>query len=113
MKERLKALCKAHGTTFAKVERDLGFAQGYLSKLGTTTPNGAKLQLIADYFGVSVEYIMTGEEPHALYYLNDDARELAQFLYENPEYKTLFDASRKVKREDIEFIREMIDRASR
>ena len=44
------------------------------------------------------------------YYLNDDARELAQFMFENPEYKVLFDASRKVKKEDIEFVKQMIDR---
>ena len=44
------------------------------------------------------------------YYINDDARELVQFLFENPEYKVLFDASRKVKKEDIEFVKQMMDR---
>lgn len=37
---------------------------------------------------------------------------MAQFLYENPDYKVLFDASRKVKKEDIQFVKEMIDRMS-
>ena len=44
------------------------------------------------------------------YYLNDDARELAEFMFKNPEYKVLFDASRKVKKEDIEFVKEFMDR---
>ena len=44
------------------------------------------------------------------YYLNEDARELAQFMFENPEYKVLFDASRKVKKEDIAFVKQMMDR---
>lgn len=44
------------------------------------------------------------------YYLDDEARELAQFMFENPEYKVLFDATRKVKKEDIEFVKQMIDR---
>ena len=35
------------------------------------------------------------------YYPNPEARNMAQFLFENPEYKVLFDASRKVKPEDI------------
>ena len=113
MKERVKALCKRKGVALTQVERDLGFAKGYLSKLGTTIPNGSKLQLLADYFGVSVEYLMTGQEPDTPYYLNDDARELAEFLFHNPEYKVLFDASRKVKKEDVEFIRQLIERASR
>ena len=113
MKERIKNLCRRRGVTLASVETELGFAKGYLSKLGTTTPNGQKLQQIADYFGVSVEYLLTGEEPSAPYYLNEDARELAEFLYRNPEYKVLFDASRKVKKEDIDFVREMLERTRR
>lgn len=44
------------------------------------------------------------------YYMNEDARDLAQFMFENPEYKVLFDASRKVKKEDIDFVKQMIDR---
>lgn len=45
-----------------------------------------------------------------LYYINEDARDLAQFLFENPEYKVLFDASRKVKKDDIDFVKQMLDR---
>lgn len=52
----------------------------------------------------------TNQEP--TYYQNEDANKAAQFLFENPEYKVLFDASRNVKKEDIEFIAEMIKRAS-
>ena len=48
--------------------------------------------------------------PEEQYYLDPDARDMAQFLFENPEYKVLFDASRKVKKEDIEFVKQMIDR---
>lgn len=44
------------------------------------------------------------------YYLDEEAREMAQFMHENPEYKVLFDASRKVKKEDIGFVKQMIDR---
>ena len=51
-------------------------------------------------------------EDNNIYYLDDDARDMAQFLYENPDYKVLFDASRKVKKEDIQFVKEMIDRMS-
>ena len=46
------------------------------------------------------------------YYFNEEARDMAQFLYENPAYKVLFDASRKVKPEDIQFVKEMIDRVN-
>lgn len=113
MRERIKALCRSKGVPLSKAEEDLGFAHGYLSKIGNTRPSGEKLQKMADYFGVSVEYILTGKEPEPPYYMDDDARELAEFLFHHPEYKVLFDASRKVKAEDIDFVRQMIERASR
>lgn len=62
MKERIKNLCKMHGISMNKLENTLGFGKGYISKLGNSTPNTAKIKLIADYFNVSVDYLMTGEE---------------------------------------------------
>ena len=108
MKDRIKSLCRSKGVSMSKVEDELDFGRGYLSKLGQSTPSGTKLQQLADYFGVSVEYLLTGETSTP-YYLSDDARELVDFLYVNPEYKVLFDASRKVKREDIKKVAQIID----
>lgn len=45
-----------------RVEGDLGFGKGYLSKLGTSKPNAEKLKKIADYFNVSLDFIMAGKE---------------------------------------------------
>ena len=83
---------------------------------GEREPSFELLEAIADYFNVDMNYLLGKKElsehiPHG-YYLNEDAREMAQFMYENPEYKVLFDASRKVKKEDIQFVKEMIDRMS-
>lgn len=79
---------------------------------GTRLPRMDKVDLLAKYFGISRSDLIEekDDQPDTLYYLNDDARELAQFMFENPEYKVLFDASRKVKREDIDFVKQMIDR---
>ncbi len=52
------------------------------------------------------------EESKDPYYLDDEAREYAEFLHKNPEYKVLFDASRKVKKEDIELVTQFIERMS-
>lgn len=70
-----------------------------------------KIQKVADALGVSPGYLMGwDEEPAEPYYLDDDARDLAEFLHKNPNYKVLFDASRTVAPEDIEFVRQMIER---
>lgn len=44
------------------------------------------------------------------YYYDKEIRELIDFLHKNPDYKVLFDASRKIKPEDIDFVRKMIDK---
>lgn len=112
--ERIKMLCKEKGVTVTGTEKGLGFARGSLCKVNTNKPSMEKVQKLANYFDVSVEFLINGkeksveEEPH--YYFNEDARDLALFMFENPEYKVLFDASRKVKKEDIEFVKQMIDR---
>ena len=83
---------------------------------GEREPNFETLELIADTFNVDMNYLL-GKKPTTevipdRYYLDDDARDMAQFMYENPEYKVLFDASRKVKREDIAFVKKIIARMS-
>ncbi|MCR1918043.1 helix-turn-helix domain-containing protein [Frisingicoccus caecimuris] len=60
LKERIKELCKEKNISMNKLEETLGFGKGYISKLGTSNPNTSKLQKIADYFGVSLDYLMTG-----------------------------------------------------
>ncbi len=113
MKERIKELCRIKGISVNKLEEELGFAKGYISKLGNSNPNSQKLRQLADYFGVSMDYLTTGEEktePEYPYYLNDDAKEMAEFIFKNPEYKVLFDASRKVSKEDIATVMTIMDK---
>ena len=111
--ERVKAICKERKIPISRLEKDLGYANGYIGQLRKGVFPGDRLQEIADYLNLSIEYIMTGAECDPVeesYYLNEDARELAEFMFKNPEYKVLFDASRKVKKEDIAFVKQMIDR---
>ena len=56
---------------------------------------------------------MTGEEKEGgeTYYLNDETREIAQEIFENPDLRSLFDMSRKMPPErlkaHIEFIEKL------
>lgn len=96
---------------------DLGFSSSTISNwcTGEKLPRMDKVQILADYFHINKSDLLedkSNSNEDETYYLNDDAREMAQFMYENPEYKVLFDASRKVKKEDIDFVKQMIDRMS-
>lgn len=57
-------LLQKNGVSTYKVAKETGIAQSVFSswKSGISNPKADKLQKIADYFGVSVEYLMTGEE---------------------------------------------------
>ena len=66
MKERVQELCKKNSISVSELEKTLGFGNGYISKLGQSTPNTYKIKLIADYFNVSIDYIITGEEKHPI-----------------------------------------------
>lgn len=66
MKERVQELCKKNSISVSELEKTLGFGNGYISKLGQSTPNTSKIKLIADYFNVSIDYIITGKEKHPI-----------------------------------------------
>lgn len=79
---------------------------------GIKLPRMDKVDRICNILEIKRSDLMEdiNEAPTPQYYFNEDARDMAQFMFENPEYKVLFDASRKVKKEDIQFVKEMIDR---
>ena len=60
--DTIKKLCKKQGVTVTGAEKDLGFARGSLCKVNTNKPSIQKVQKLADYFGVSVDYLMNQNE---------------------------------------------------
>lgn len=108
MKERIKALCKDNGISMNKLEETLGFGKGYISKLGSSTPKATKIKKIADYFNVSVDYLMTGNEvENEKYYLNDETAQVAQEIFENKELRALFDVQKDMDPADLKALHSM------
>ncbi|MEK5181386.1 helix-turn-helix transcriptional regulator [Paenibacillus odorifer] len=60
MYEKFEDLLNQHGTTAYRVAKDTGITTSTLTswKQGKYTPKREKLQKIADYFGVTVNYLM-------------------------------------------------------
>lgn len=96
MKERIKKLCKDNGISLNKLEDTLGFGKGYLSKLNSSSPNVSNIKKIADYFGVSVDWIMARKETEPGYYLNEETAKLAQEMFEDEDMRSLFDMKRNM-----------------
>ena len=114
-KNMLKYLRERSGMSQLELAQKLGVAKSTVGmyESGKREPNFQTKEEIADIFNVDMNFLHgIKESENDSYYLNDDARDLAQFLYDNPEYKILFDASRKVKKEDIQLVKDLMDRMS-
>lgn len=87
----------SRGIKDADVVRATGITKSTFSdwKSGRSTPKQDKMQKIADYFGVTVDYLMTGEEKEG-YYLNEETAKLAQEMFEDEDMRSLFDMKRNM-----------------
>ena len=62
MYKKIKDLCNKAGITITGLESTLGFARGSLSKIDNHKPSAEKLQKIADYFGIRVDWLQGTSE---------------------------------------------------
>ena len=78
-------------------------------KKGRSKPNTEKMIKIANFLGVSVEYLTTGEEKEdgEKYYLNEETAKAAQEIFENKELRMLFDVARDSDPEDLRALHNM------
>ena len=60
--DRIKELADKKRVSLRQVAFDLGLGETYLYQLRKKPPNGANLEKLADYFNVSVDYLLGREE---------------------------------------------------
>lgn len=96
--ERIESLRKSKGISQGDLEKELKFSNGSISKWKNGTPKPERLQKIAEYFGVTMDYLMTGEEKESSsgYYLNEETAKLAQEMFEDEDMRSLFDMKRNM-----------------
>ena len=98
--ERVKQICKERKIPISKLERDLGYSNGYISQLRKGIFPGDRLKEIADYLGKSPNYLMSGEEDSGeTYYLNEETAATAQEIFEND--RVLFDVYRSTDKDRL------------
>lgn len=86
--DTIKMLCKKKGVTITGTEKELGFSRGSLCKVDTSKPSMEKVQKLADYFDVSVDYLMTGKE-------TPENREITLTARDSREITKILDDTRK------------------
>lgn len=113
-KDMLKYFRIREGLSQSELAKKLGVSPSTISmyEVGQREPDFETEEAIADLFNTDLNTLRGRDTEQSPYYFDKDASDAAQFLYEHPEYKVLFDATRKVKKDDILFVKEMIDRMS-
>ncbi|MDF2790132.1 MAG: hypothetical protein K0S80_3230 [Neobacillus sp.] len=59
--EKIKELAKIKGTTIAELERKLDFGNSTIRKWSTQSPSVERLQKVADYFNVPIDYLLNDD----------------------------------------------------
>lgn len=70
--EQIRDVAKERGYSINRLEKELGFARSSINKFNKNMPSAEKVQQIADFLHVSVDYLMTGESDNK--YSEDKAR---------------------------------------
>lgn len=111
-------LMEKSGLSISETARKIGISPSTITdwRAGRTTPKADKLLKIANFYGVSVEYLMTGKDTEKesysgkKYYFSDETAEIAQAVFDDPDLRLLFQASRDCKPENIRLAAEMLRR---
>lgn len=74
--DRVKKICKERKIPISKLERELGFSNGYISQLKKGVFPSDRLILIANYLQVSTEFLMNGVDDDGL--TDKDNRDIAR-----------------------------------
>lgn len=106
------------GVSDYQVSKSTGINRSTFSdwKSGRSVPKQEKLQKIADYFDVPIEYLMTGKfeakesTTGKKWYFDDATAEMAQDLFTNPGQRILFSASRGARPEDLQMAADLLQR---
>ena len=73
-------------------------------------PDFDTLKQIAAYFNVTTDYLLGQEPVEGGYYTDAEAAQFANEIAQNPDLKTLFDASRGVSKKDMQLVVDLVHR---
>lgn len=111
MYDRFSELLKEHKISATALAKELNFSPSTFTdwKHGRTTPKADKLQLIANYFNVSLDWLMGNSDIKeksnmGSYYDDPEVAQLANEIKNDPELRILLDAKRSLSKEDMESV---------
>ena len=111
MYDRMLKLLTENHISASKLAKELGFSPATMSdwKRGRTTPKADKLQAIADYFNVSLDWLLGNSDIREVktkdgYYTDPEVAKLANEIKNDPDLRILLDAKRSLSQDDMNSI---------
>ena len=110
MYEKYCSLRDMKGLTDAQVAKGAGVTRSTFTdwKNGRSAPKRDKMEKIADYLGVKVDYFY--ENNSYGYYLNEETAEIAQSIFEDKDLRVLFDAAKDSSPGDLQMAANLLKR---
>ena len=71
---RIQQLCELNKTKLKPLEEQLGLGNGVIKKWENSSPSCDRILKVANYFNVSVDWLLTGKEGD--FYISNDKTEL-------------------------------------
>jgi len=124
-KEKIEYLRKDHDLTRDELAKLLRVSRSSVSmyERGERMPTVQGLKDIIDIFKVDFNYLLDDtrdvkdvlarircEEDQGTYTVDRDVLVVARFLFENPEYVDVFKSIKTIKKEDLGFLKAMIEK---
>ena len=107
--DRIKQICNERRIPISRLEKACGFANGYIGQLKKGSLPDDRLVKIADYLGVTPEYIQTGTEPGE-YYISSETAKIAQWIFNNRDMRLLFESAQGNSPENLRLAAELLER---
>ena len=101
MVEKIRELCREHGITISKLEELAGLSARTIGRWDESKPSVDKVQRVAEYFGVSVDYLLGIEKEE----VSSDGEDLADYLEmirTRPEIRMMMKTQRNATKEQVE-----------
>ena len=114
--DTLKKLCEEKNISPSKAATECGISRSTVTwwKQHKTSPNSEQVSKLAEYFGVSTDYLLGNDQKEKpaqnvqvrdehdnIVVLDDETRNLIDSLRSKPEMKMLFSVSKNATKEDI------------
>lgn len=109
--ERLEKFMKEHGYFKSDVAKLSGIPYTTIDglfKKGDDNIKLSTLKKLATFMHCSLDEL-AGDENHIEYYYDSETSLLAEEIRENPQYRLMFDATKKLKPESVEEVKKFID----